>query len=81
MFEGLRLGYPPFFFRLASTAFPDSGSVGWIEKKTIGRRPSTSASLQWATSNNEGSFRYCQKCSNLGRLDDDKSRKKRMALK
>ena len=25
---------PPFFFRLASNAFPDIGSVGWIEKKT-----------------------------------------------
>ena len=24
----------PFFFCLASNAFPDIGSVGWIEKKT-----------------------------------------------
>ena len=29
----LVLGHPPFFFRLASNAFPDVGSVGWIEKK------------------------------------------------
>ena len=27
------LSHPLFFFRLASNAFPDIGSVGWIEKK------------------------------------------------
>ena len=28
------LGHPTFFFRVASNAFPDIGSVGRIEKKT-----------------------------------------------
>ena len=29
----LVLGHPPFFFRLASNAFPDVGSVGRTDKK------------------------------------------------
>ena len=29
---------PPFFFRLASNAFPDIGSVGRIEKKILKKK-------------------------------------------
>ena len=37
---------PLFFFRLASSAFPDIGSVGRVEKKNLKkRRPGTPASL------------------------------------
>ena len=45
----------PLFFRLASNAFSDIGSVGQIEKKkpkkrkkSLNRRPGTPASLQWS---------------------------------
>ena len=43
----LVLGHPPFFFRLASNAFPDVGSVGWIEKKNL-RKKSQEVSEQEA---------------------------------